>query len=70
MKCDNRSVCEGCEKGLPVITGFVGGIMTPLAAQRLHYQPGSEQPAGVCSAPIMDSIADEVMAWEGEGGRA
>lgn len=61
--------CEGCEKGLPVLSGFVGGVTTPLAAVRLHYQPGSDQPAGQCTMPLLDPIADEVVAWEGEGGR-
>lgn len=59
--------CEGCEKGLPIVMGFLGGLQPENAA--LHYWPGSEQPAGLCIAPVMDPVANEVVAWEGEGGR-
>jgi hypothetical protein len=61
--------CEGCKKGLPVVSGYAGGDMG-LIPVRLHYTPGSEQPDGLCVTPMMDSVADEVVAWESEGGRA
>jgi hypothetical protein len=61
--------CKGCESGLPVTVAFISGWEGTTTA-RLHYEPGSDQPAGLCNSPRMDPIADEVVAWESEGGRA